>query len=119
MLVGTMVAAVLMAQAPAQVEVGYEELAQGREAAAIATIESNEALEENDPARLINLGIAYARQGREDAAQAMFEAAATSAKRYDMETAAGKWVDSRDLARRALAMLDRGEFTDGSRMTMR
>ena len=43
-------------------------------------------------------------------ARAMFEAAAQNDTRYRLETASGEWMDSRDLARRALAMLDKGEF---------
>jgi hypothetical protein len=57
------------------------------------------------------LGIAYARVGRTAEARAAFEAAASSDERFRLETASGEWMDSRDLARRALAMLDKGELS--------
>lgn len=116
-------ATLFMAQAPAQglepVDVAFDELTAQRNAAAIARIESNQHLDEADPARLINLGIAYARQGDSDAARALFERAARHAQRLNLETATGDWVDSRALARRALAALDRGEFSALSRTAMR
>lgn len=113
MAVTALIASLLMAQAPveaAAVEVAYDELASGDTAAAIDKIEKDSVQDGDHPARLINLGIAYARAGRTDDARAMFEAAAESDTRYRLETAGGEWMDSRDLARRALAMLDNGEF---------
>lgn len=113
MAISALIASLLMAQAPAEataVEVAYDELSAGDTAAAIDKIEKSEAPDADHPARSINLGIAYARAGRTDEARAMFEAAAQSDTRYRLETASGEWMDSRDLARRALAMLDRGEF---------
>jgi tetratricopeptide (TPR) repeat protein len=113
MAVTALIASLLMAQAPveaAAVEVAYDEMASGDTAAAIEKIEKDAALEREHPARLINLGIAYARAGRTDDAKAAFEAVAESDTRYRLETASGEWMDSRDLARRALAMLDKGEF---------
>lgn len=119
----TILATLLMAQAPAYalapVDVAYDELAAQRNAAAIARIESNADLDEADPARLINLGVAHARQGRADAARELFERAAIEAERLNLETATGEWIDSRALARRALAALDRGEFAAVSRTAMR
>ncbi|MCB2089519.1 MAG: hypothetical protein KDD98_11940 [Sphingomonadaceae bacterium] len=110
----------MLGQAPAAVaDVGYEELRDGRNVAAIATIELNDALEADDPARLINLGIAYARQGEGERARSLFEAAARSDNRVQLETAGGEWRDSRYLARKALTMLDRGDFGERSRLTMR
>lgn len=119
MAAATVLAVLMMAQGPVQADVGFEELVDGRNQAAIEAIQANEALEEADPGRLINLGIAYARQGREAEALAMFRAAERSKIRYDVETAEGRWVDSRYLARKAQAMLKKGEFTGNSRMTMR
>lgn len=113
MAVTALMASLLMAQAPveaAAVEVAYDELASGDTAAAIDKIENGAAQDREHPARLINLGIAYARAGRSDEARAMFQAAAESDTRYRLETATGEWMDSRDLARQALAMLGRGEF---------
>ena len=111
MAISAFMASLFIAQAAAAtpVEVAYDELSAGDAAAAIAKIERSDARGGEHPARMINLGVAYARAGRADEARAMFEAAAQG-ERYRLETANGDWVDSRDLARRALAKLDRGEF---------
>lgn len=123
MAAGMIVATLLMAQGPLHalepVDVAFGELAAQRDAAAIERIESNAQLDEGDPARLINLGVAYARQGEVDAARDLFERAIRNAQRLNLETASGEWVDSRALARRALAALDRGELSASSRTAMR
>ncbi len=131
MAVGTTLALALLMQAPVQVsqqadastikpvDVAFEELSEGNNSAAIKRIEQNKELENDDPARLINLGVAHARQGKDMQARAMFTAAARLQDRYQMETAKGDWVDSRVLARRALAMLDRGEFRTNGRVASR
>ena len=113
MAVSALIASLLLAQAsgPAVVDVAFNELASGNAAAAISKIEKDQAREGDHPARLINLGVAYAREGRTADARAMFETVARSDTRYRLETADGGWMDSRDLARRALAMLDNGELT--------
>jgi hypothetical protein len=49
----------------------------------------------------------------------MFRAAARSETGLRLEVAGGDWVDSRDLARRALRMLEQGEVAPASRVTMR
>ncbi|MDN3644674.1 hypothetical protein QWY75_00480 [Pontixanthobacter aestiaquae] len=93
--------------APADmVDVAYNEMAAEQNAAAIERIEANDALDLDDPARLINLGIANAREGRVALARKLLNAAAHSETRFRLETASGEWVDSRWLARRALARLD-------------
>lgn len=99
--------------APVATEVGFVELSAGQNEAAIARIEANHDLAESDPARLINLGIAHAREGRADEARAMFRAALRARDSVQLETATGTWVDSRDLARTAIAMLDQGAFQTG------
>jgi len=91
-------------------EIGYEELTAGENAAAIAEIEAGDVLAHDDPARLINLGVALARAGQVEASRDMFEAVALHRQRLELETSSGAWIDSRNLARRALAMLDRGEL---------
>ncbi len=98
--------------AAANDKIGYEPLVEGRTLAAIAEIESNDALQTEDPARLINLGIAYARTGKTAQARALFEAAMRSENRLGLETANGEWKDSRHLARLALKMLDDGQFAN-------
>lgn len=97
------------------VEVGYGDLAAGRDAAAITQIEAQQA-DLDDPARLINLGIAHARLGDVARARALFQAALMTRDRVELETATGAWVDSRVLARQALAMLDSGEFARASQI---
>ena len=52
-------------------------------------------------------------------ARRLFRAAAQDDTPVRLEVAAGDWIDSRELARRALRMLERGEFAPTSRMTMR
>jgi hypothetical protein len=113
MAVSALLASLLMAQsAPATtVDVAYDDLIAGKAAAAIDKIEHSDARAQNHVAAFINLGIAYARVGRTTDARAMFEAAANSDERYRLETATGEWMDSRDLARRALAMLEKGAFS--------
>jgi len=103
--------AATLASQPAPCEVGYEQLVAGQSDAAITVISHQP--ETDDPARLINLGVAYARMGDTERARAMFRAAHGSDERVDLETATGEWVYSRVLARRALAMLDSGEFGRG------
>ena len=131
MTLATTLALMVLTQAPAQiadqadasriepVDVAFAELSVGENIAAIERIEQNAELDSDDPARLINLGIAQARQGDDIQARTMFTAAARHNDRYQLETAEGAWVDSRDLARRALAMLDRGEFRTNGRVASR
>ncbi|APL93605.1 hypothetical protein Sj15T_16370 [Sphingobium sp. TA15] len=59
----------------------------------------------NDPARLINLGNAYAGMGRIDAAHAAYKAA-RFAPDTPLVTADGNEASSRDIARRALGRLN-------------
>ncbi|KUO56273.1 MAG: hypothetical protein APF78_12280 [Sphingomonadales bacterium BRH_c3] len=94
----------------AESQVGYEALMAGDNERAIAEIEANRVLAQNDPARLLNLGIAYARSGDESQARAMFQAALTSADQMELETSQGDWVYSRALARQALRMLGDGSL---------
>ncbi len=113
------IAILAMAQAPVAENFGYEELVEGRDAAAIAAIMDNDRIQNDDPARLINLGIAYARKGDDALARQLFETARDNRNRVELETAEGEWIDSRRLARQALAMLERGEFTESSRIASR
>ncbi|MXO75846.1 tetratricopeptide repeat protein [Altererythrobacter aerius] len=105
------------AEAPA--DVAYRELLAGDNRAAVERIEANAALDEGDPARLINLGVAYARQGDTERARTMFERAAAADARADLETATGEWADSRNLALRALASINRGTLAGGVRTARR
>ncbi|MFL0355897.1 tetratricopeptide repeat protein [Erythrobacter sp. GH1-10] len=98
-----------MASEP-DVRLASASLAQGREGEAIRVLESELAANPDDPAILINLGIAHAQRGDDTRARALFRAAMASEEAIDLETASGHTSDSRRLARRALGMLDRGEF---------
>lgn len=90
---------------PSQVDVAYEQLQAGDTAAAVRHLEECRDMEAGDPARLINLGSAYASQGRVAEAESMFRAAIASDQRYRLELADGSWIDSREAARLALARL--------------
>ena len=123
MVISATILATLMAAGPVQaieqVDVAYEELASGQNEAAIREIKDNEALEANDPARLINLGVAYARMGDVETARELFRAAIYSADRHLLETSNGEWVDSRILARQALASVEPAQRADTFRMATR
>ncbi|WP_126173702.1 hypothetical protein [Altericroceibacterium xinjiangense] len=97
-------------QAAAQgLDVAFEEMAQDRTETAIARLEGAAEPHASEPALLINLGTAYAREGRTLDAERMYRAAITSEKRYDVELADGRWVDSRSAAKLALEHLDRAK----------
>ncbi len=116
----SIIAGAIVAQAPVPApDVAYWHLARGLNEAAIERIEANGDLAADDPARLINLGIAHAREGRADEARALFRAALRDAESVRLETATGDWRDSRTLARIALRMLDDGEFGSGVRLAAR
>jgi Tfp pilus assembly protein PilF len=102
-----------LAEAP---ELAVQPLAAGRAAQALATLEQARSADPHDAAVLINLGIAYAHTGEEAKARAAFESALACHEAIDLDTADGNVTDSRRLARKALAMLARGEFrADGAR----
>lgn len=115
-------ASLMLAPAPVlaveQVDVAYDELASRDNAAAIRKIEGNDGLDRDHPARLINLGIAYARVGEVDEARALFRRALHTGN-LELETATGDWIDSHDLARRAMAKLDDGSLVGQTRTAMR
>lgn len=100
-------------------EIGYEKLIAGQDQAAVEEIEGGDVVTRDDPARLINLGIALARTGQLERARGSFEAVARHRQRLELETSTGEWVDSRSLARRALAMLDRGELAERYALLLR
>lgn len=64
----------------------------------------------DDPAILINLGIAHAQIGQDDEARALFSSVLGMRAAMDLATSGGRVADSRQLARRAIRMLDHGEF---------
>lgn len=92
---------------PATVDVAFEQLQAGDTDAAVRHLEECRDMAANDPSRLINLGSAYARQGRIAEAEDMYRAAIASEQRYRLELADGSWADSRVVARLALSRLHR------------
>lgn len=96
-------------------ELAAQTLATGRAEEALATLRKASAAEPNDPAVLINLGIAYAQAGDEVRARASFQQALASPDATELLTAGGAVTDSRKLARRAIRMLERGEFRPAER----
>ena len=99
--------AVHLAEAP---ELAAHTLAAGQAQQAIPALERASAAAPGDAALLINLGIAYAQAGDDAKARGAFEQAAACPDVVELNTADGRAMDSRRLARKALKMLDRGEF---------
>jgi Tfp pilus assembly protein PilF len=116
-----LLAAITPADAPLARPAGFNEapelavqpLAAGRADQAIATLEQASAADPQDAAVLINLGIAYAHAGDEARARLAFERALACNDVIELETADGSATDSRRLARKAIRMLERGEFRSG------
>ena len=116
----TLLVAALFAAAPvpaapvtpvaAMGELAAQPLAAGRGTEALAVLEKAAAANPHDPAVLINLGIAHAQAGDDAKARAAFEAALACHEVIELDTADGTATDSRRLARKAIKMLDRGEF---------
>ena len=105
-------AGVAQSQPPASGEIGYSQgslgydaLIAGDNSRAIAQIMANERVNRNDPARLINLGQAYARTGRTAEAAQLFLTAMESRDQIDLILADGKVMNSREAAKQALAKL--------------
>lgn len=93
--------------APSGSSMSNDALANGQYRTAIAELSAGTPAELNDPARLINLGTAYAKLGNFEQASDAFRRAMYSDVRYDLELADGSVVDSRDAARLALAKLNK------------
>lgn len=91
-------------------ELAARPLAAGRASEALAVLERARLAEPHDPAVLINLGIAYAQAGEDAKAREAFEQALGCHEVVELDTADGSITDSRKLARKAIRMLERGEF---------
>lgn len=85
-----------------EVDVAYEELRAGKNEEALNKLLTNGTVEAGDPAALINMGTAYAREGMTQQAIASYRAAIASPERYELELADGTWMDSRWVARKAM-----------------
>lgn len=101
----------MMGESP---ELAAGTLAAGRADEALATLEKASAAMPHDAGVLINLGIAYAHAGQEAKARAAFERALACHEVVELDTAGGGTTDSRRLARKAIRMLERGEFRPAS-----
>ncbi|MEE4316960.1 tetratricopeptide repeat protein [Erythrobacter dokdonensis] len=106
-------APVAQLQAAPEGDLAAQTLAAGREDEALAVLQRAVAANPHDPAVLINLGIAYAHKGEDAKARTAFEAALTCHEVVELDTADGTATDSRRLARKAIRMLERGEFRSG------
>ncbi|UYV15503.1 tetratricopeptide repeat protein [Porphyrobacter sp. ULC335] len=126
-----LIAATPLAAAPAMpvpalaeaTELAVQPLAAGRADQALATLEKASIADPHDAAVLINLGIAYAQAGDDAKARAAFEQALACHEVIELDTADGSATDSRRLARKAIKMLERGEFrpapTRAGQLTLR
>lgn len=85
--------------------IGYDALVAGDNERAITQITSSNRVSRHDPAKLINLGQAYARTGRTAEAAVLFETAMASREHFDLVLANGSVIGSKEAARRALASL--------------
>lgn len=88
-----------------QGSLGYDALIAGDNGRAIAQIMADEKVSRKDPARLINLGQAYARTGRTAEAAQLFQTAMEGRDQIDLILADGTVMNSREAAKRALAKL--------------
>ena len=89
---------------------GASALAQADDGAQLERLTRCDISAVRDPAVQINHAVAAARLGDDAKARQSFDAAARNAERFELETVAGEWLDSRVLARRGLALLDEGAF---------
>lgn len=85
--------------------IGYEALMRGDNERAISQIMTNEQVSKHDPAKLLNLGRAYARMGKSEEAAGYFLAAMQSRESVDLVLADGRIMNSKDAARQAYANL--------------
>jgi hypothetical protein len=67
----------------------------------------NEQVSSGDPAKLLNLGLAYARMGHTDDAAKIFKAVLESRDSVDLVLADGRMMNSKVAARKAYASLQR------------
>lgn len=77
----------------------------GDNAQAVSQILTSAQVSRHDPAKLLNLGRAYARMGRMEEASNMFAAAMQSRDTVDLVLADGRVMNSKDAARKAYAGL--------------
>ena len=81
--------------------IGYEALVKGDNERAVSQILTSAQVSRHDPAKLLNLGSAYARMGRIAEASAMFATVMQSRDSVDLVLADGRVMNSKDAARKA------------------
>lgn len=85
--------------------IGYEALMRGDNERAVSQIMTSEQVSNRDPAKLLNLGRAYARMGMTNEAAGYFKAAMQSRESVDLVLADGRVMNSKVAARKAYADL--------------
>lgn len=85
--------------------IGYDALVAGDNQRAISQILSSDRVSPRDPAKLINLGQAYARTGRIAEAAELFTIAMQSRETVELVLADGRIMNSKEAARQALSGL--------------
>lgn len=89
---------------------GYAALLKGDYPAALEQMQAAEKqvslAARRDPARLINMGLAYAKMGDAESARTQYQAAIDAPASFDIILSDGRVMDSRVAARRALRRLD-------------
>ncbi len=85
--------------------IGYEALMRGDNERAVSQIMANQQISKHDPAKLLNLGRAYARIGYTEQAAGYFKAAMQIRESLDLVLADGRVMNSKDAAREAYANL--------------
>ncbi|GGB57618.1 hypothetical protein [Blastomonas aquatica] len=91
---------------------GYAAMLQGNYSAALDQMQAAEKqvspAARRDPARLINMGLAYAKMGDTASARAHYQAAIDAPGSFDIILSDGRVMDSRIAARHALRRLNQG-----------
>ncbi|KLE34916.1 hypothetical protein AAW00_10870 [Aurantiacibacter luteus] len=100
------VTAVMVDQQVERQDVAYEQLVAGQTEAAVAELEARLLDHPGDPALLINLGSAWSQLGNAERAEYYYRLARDADETYELELADGRWIDSRDAARLALASVE-------------
>lgn len=109
-----LLAAAAAATAQPVPDVAYTQMMRGEDGAAIARIAAESGT--YDPAKCINVAIAHARRGESELARKHFQAVIDQRDVIELETSTGQWIDARTIARRGLAMLDRGQFLSAGQL---
>jgi uncharacterized protein HemY len=88
-----------------QGSIGYEALMRGDNERAVSQILASAQVSKHGPAKLLNLGRAYARMGQAEKAAEFFKAAMQARESVDLVLADGRVMNSKVAAREALANL--------------